>query len=67
MDLKSLYRFDVRVSVLDPINIGTDADPIAQTTVVVSQHLKDRLLGGEKIKTDEITISGDGKWNVVQR
>ena len=67
MDLKSLYRFDVRVSVLDPVNIGTDADPIAQTTVVVSQHLKDRLLGGEKIKTDEITLRGDGKWSVIQR
>jgi hypothetical protein len=67
LEVKSLYLLSVKVRVLEPINVGTEANPVVQLRLLVEHRIKDRLLGGEKMSTDEIRLDGNGGFKIVHR
>lgn len=67
LEVKTFYSLDVKIRALAPTNIGNGQSPVAMMKFQIEMSVRDNFLGGTKLATDEITITGRGLSSVTQK
>lgn len=66
LEVKTFYKINARVEVLDPVNRGSGEDPVAGLRLLVHFTGRDTLLGGTKTVTHEVLVDAQGGLKVYE-